>query len=180
MKNPSAVTEVFHGLPVEHCPLCGELISIEKSEIMQLEEINCKFCMRSIKAYLPKHDGQLFFTKECNNCGKMNNTKSVYCVFCGHDYSYIRKRFKLSVLILVGFLTSSPSIVGIVLIFKAKGPLASITGYTLVVIGLVLSLIVFTNKRSRRAAIPGLIVSGIVIFILAIFYIILVITLSMY
>jgi hypothetical protein len=89
--------EVFHGLPVEHCPLCGELISIEKSEIMQLEEINCDYCKRSIKSYLPKFEEQLFFTKECNNCEKMNNTRSQYCVFCGHNFSYIRKGLKFSI-----------------------------------------------------------------------------------
>ena len=170
MNYTNSVKEAFHGLPVEHCPLCGELISIEKSEIMQLEEINCKFCERSIKSYLPKFEKQLFFTKECNNCDKMNNTRSQYCVFCGHDFSYIRKGFTFTVPKLVGFIALGLQIVGVVLIFLAVGLAMIISGYILIGIGLVLGIITFSNQESRRAAIPSLIISGIIIIIVIIFY----------
>lgn len=63
MSNTNSAKEVFHGLPVEHCPLCGELIFIEKSEIIQLEKIDCIYCKRSIRAYLPKFKSNCFLLK---------------------------------------------------------------------------------------------------------------------
>ena len=120
MYNTNSAKEVFHGLPVEHCPLCGELIFIEKSEIIQLEEIDCIYCKRSIRTYLPKFEEQLFFTKECNNCGKMNNTRSQYCIYCGYSF-YVkgklkRKRHQIKAPKFVGCVSLVFSLSGVILL----------------------------------------------------------------
>lgn len=166
MKNPSTETEVFPGLPVEHCPLCGELIFIEKSEIMQLEEIDCIFCKRSIKAYLPKFEEQLFFTKECNNCEKMNNTRTQYCVYCGDNFTD-KRRIRLPKLIsnIVEYLASGFSILGVVLIFLGLRFATLIAGYVLIAIGISLGIFNYFNKKYRKMARLSLIISGVIVLI---------------
>ncbi len=181
MKNPSAATEAFHGLPVEHCPLCGELISIEKSEIMQLEEINCNYCNSSIKSYLPKYEEQLFFTKECNNCEKMNNTRSLYCVYCGHNFSAIRKRFQITITKFVAYVSLALTAIGIIFVIIGFVITFSFTGFPHILIyvgsvavlsGLVLGIISFIDPKARPIARISLIISSIVDFAWVIFVVI--------
>ncbi|TET28539.1 MAG: hypothetical protein E3J70_09260 [Candidatus Heimdallarchaeota archaeon] len=181
MINTNLAEEVFQGLPVEHCPLCGELISIEKSEIIQSSEINCEYCRNSILAYLPKHEGQLFFTKECNNCEKMNNTRSRYCVYCGHNFSVIRKRFQITITKFVAYVSLALTaigtifmIIGFVIMFTFTGfpHILIYVGSVAVLSGLVLGIISFIDPKARPIARISLIISSIVDFTWVIFVVI--------
>lgn len=169
--------EEFQGLPVEHCPLCGELISIEKSEVIQLEEIMCNYCNRSIKSYLPKFEEQLFFTKECNNCEKMNNTRSKYCVYCSHDFSPIRKGLR-DVIPQLAVITSVGSIfLGIVLLFFSLSSNLTFVGYAAIVLGLISGSITLTYRKTKKIAIISLVISGIVALTIIILILIIVLRL---
>ncbi|MCK5045602.1 MAG: hypothetical protein KAJ76_07640 [Candidatus Heimdallarchaeota archaeon] len=168
-----ASKEVFHGLPVEHCPLCGELISIEKIEIVQQEVINCIYCKQSIRAYLPKSEGQLFFTKECNNCDKMNNTRSEYCIYCGYCFSAIgksrRKQLRqIKAPKFVAYISLAFSVSGIILLiisFTNFNLTMFIVGALSTAIGFLLGLFSRSNPNTKIITIISLILSGTIIAI---------------
>ena len=171
MNNEKSPVEAFLGLPVEHCPLCGELISIEKSEIIQSSEINCEYCKNSILAYLPKHEGQLFFTKECNNCEKMNNTRSRYCVYCGLNFSALRKRFQITVTKFLAYVSLALTAIGIIFVTIGFVITFSFTGFPHILIyvgsvavlsGNVLSIISFIDPKARPIARISMIISSII------------------
>jgi len=183
MKYRDASKEVFHGLPIEHCPLCGELISIEKIEIVQQEEINCIYCKQSIKAYLPKSAGQLFFTKECYNCDKMNNTRSQYCVYCGYSFSVKRKKIRITVTKIGAYISLGFSLFGI--IFLTIAFVIAITigrvqfgmisvGSIAMLIGFVLGVISYIDPNARPIAKLSLLITGFldstaIIFVIIVF-----------
>jgi len=181
MNNEKSPVEAFLGLPVEHCPLCGELISIEKSEIIQSSEINCEYCKNSILAYLPKHEGQLFFTKECNNCEKMNNTRSRYCVYCGLNFSALRKRFQITVTKFLAYVSLALTAIGTIFliidfvrmfIFTVFSYRLISAGLVAVFSGLVLGAISFINPKTRQIVKPTMIIFMIISTILDSFWII--------
>ena len=98
----------------------------------------------------------LVATDECNNCEKMNNTRSRYCVYCGHNFSAIRKRFQITKTKFVAYVSFALIAIGIifVIIDFVRMFIFTVFSYRLIYVGLVavlsgLVLGMISLKRSK-------------------------------